>query len=167
VGSQFTCIIPRIIVSGWLCAWMPRYFTLRNQAAFITHIPTSFSIAHLQVRTGVHAQSPVASAGAKNQVNWNPFPLPRILGERREARRTNALRPSCREAKVDRPTINEKHYILVSSLGPSVREMRRPIVHTRRSKVFSKADVGGHATLLKFPEDLKTKGPSNCQYGFD
>jgi hypothetical protein len=54
--------------------------------------PIPSPIAHLQVRTGVHAHSPVASGGAKNQVNWNSFPLPQILGERREARRTNALR---------------------------------------------------------------------------
>jgi hypothetical protein len=67
---------------------------------------------------------------------------------------------------VDRTTINEKHYILVSSLVHQCEKCGSLIVHTRWSKVFSKADVGGHATLLRFPEDLKTKGPSNCQYGF-
>ncbi|HJY90430.1 MAG TPA: hypothetical protein VJ255_09130, partial [Candidatus Acidoferrum sp.] len=58
------------------------------------HTPIPSPIAHLQVHTGVHAQSSVASAGAKNQVNWNPFLCREFLGK--DARRDERLHSSCR-----------------------------------------------------------------------
>jgi deoxycytidylate deaminase len=103
-------------------------------------------IAQLQVCTGVHAHFPAVSAAARKQVNWSSFAA-NSLGETRTV--TNKCTPHCREANVDKPTFNEKLYVLVYQCA----KCNRPIVRTYWSKVFSKADVEATAFTVCCPEN--------------
>lgn len=84
----------------------------------------------------------------KNQVNRISFPLPQIFGERREARRTNALRLAGRRRWTGQQSTKSS-----TSWFISFEKCGASIVHTHWPKVFSKADVAATTFTVCCPEN--------------
>ena len=104
--------------------------------------------AHLRVRTGVPAHSPVASAGARNQVNWNSFPCRKFLRKdaRRDARMHSVLPGGAKW--IGQQSTKRSTFWFISARNPA-----GPIVHTHWSKVLSKADVEATTFTDCWPEN--------------